>query len=69
MLPYLKKKVEINLGDRLPLKTFQELDYRDFKLDSSNSDGLRRVRNKRQTSIVDAPFLQTNRLYFSAFSK
>lgn len=57
--------VEINSGDKLPLRRYQELTYSDFKFHSKPTTH----RSKRELSAIDAPVLQTNRLYFTAFSK
>jgi hypothetical protein len=73
--------VEINLGDRLPLRTYQELNYRDFKFETigisyeNNNNNNTRSRVKRDTSsssassLIDRPYLQTNRLTFKAFNR
>ncbi|CAF0705583.1 unnamed protein product [Brachionus calyciflorus] len=55
---------QINQGDVLPLKKYQELEYESFNFQTQKS----RV-NKRETSVLDSVYLQSNRLKFRAFDR
>lgn len=61
--------VEINEGDRFPLKKYQELNYQDFKFSDGSNDPTTSARFKRDTSLMDAPVYRTNRLQFTAFNR
>lgn len=61
---FVKSSLQINEGDRVPLKRYQELNYNDFKFTTNSKSSKRDTAN-----IVDGPFFQTNRLQFTAFNR